>query len=333
MNSKGFTLVEIMITMAIMVAIVALTIPIYTNTVSGVSALSASEDTKLDNLLAMEMIRLDMQHVGTGIGINETTAPIIYDDTLATANRVLELHSTLVNTNQATFGWAMVNCTVGNAITTATDLIVDQRGDTTNTNLVLLDVDRSYIANTNVAYNCPTAAESGEANGTSVLYTAFPTAYVDAATPNACSTGFCTSVRYLLSTTETLETCAPGTFRLSRAVGGSIGGTPLINCVADFRVRFDIDVNNDSRIDQLTAAEVGQTNLPATASNIITQVKNIDMYLLVQIGKEDRSLRSAPNLIVDGITFTFPVALTNTNTQNNYRWKILKINGKPNVWF
>lgn len=328
MNSKGFTLIEILITLVILTSIVALTIPIYTNTVRGISALSASEDTKLDNLLAMEMIRLDMQHVGTGIGINETTPPIIYDDTLATANRVLELHSTLVNTNQTTFGWALVNCTVGSAITTATDLTVDQREDTTNTNLVLLDVDRNYIANTNGAnYNCPTAVESGEAVGTSVLYTAFPTAYTAASPASYCATGFCSRVQYSLSAAQPLETCAPGTLNLTRAVGAA-AGTTLVNCVADFRVRFDLDANTDSRIDQLDAAEVGQTALPATASNIMSQVKNIDMYLLVQVGQENRSLRSAPNLTVDGIVFSL-VGITNPT---NYRWKILKINGKPNTW-
>ena len=329
MNSKGFTLIEILITLVIMAIVIALTIPIYTKTVDGISAISASEDTKLDNLLAMEIIRLDMQHVGTGIGINEVAPPIIYNDTLATANRVLELHSTLVNTNQDTLGWGLINCNVGSAITTATDFIVDQRENTTNTNLVLLDIDKTYIANTNGAnYNCPTAAESGQVIGTSVIYTAFPTAYTSAATPNACTTGFCSRVRYFLSSAETLETCAPGTFRLARAVGNSVGGTPLVNCVADFRVRFDIDANTDGRIDPNDAAEVGQTALPATSSNIIAQVRNIDMYLLVQIGKEDRSLRSAPTLTVDGINFSL-AGITNST---NYRWKILKINGKPNIW-
>lgn len=324
MNSKGFTLIEILITMVIMVIVVALTIPLYTSTVDGISALSSSEDAKLDNLLAMEMIRLDMKHVGTGIGLNEAASPITYSD----ATQILDLHSTLVNTNQATFGWGLINCTVGSAITTATDFITDQREDTTNTNLVLLDSDRNYIANTNGAnYNCATAVEAGQPIGTSVLYTAFPTAYTSVATPNACTTGFCTNVRYTLSAAQPLETCAPGTLNLTRAVGGA-AGTTLVNCVADFRVRFDLDANTDGRIDPNDAAEVSLATPPALAADIMAQVKNIDMYLLVQVGKEDRSLRSAPNLTVDGINFS----LAGITNPTNYRWKILKINGKPNTW-
>lgn len=327
MNSKGFTLVEILITMFILVAIMALTIPIYTKNVDGISAVSASEDSKIDNLLAMETIRLDLQHVGTGIGLNEATLPIVYNETVP-ALPILDLRSTLVNTNQSTLGWGLINCTVGSAITTATDYIVDQREDATNTNLVLLDSDKNYISNTNGAnYNCPTAAEAGQPVGTSVLYTAFPTAFTAAAPTNYCTTGFCSRIRYNFSAAQPLETCAVGTRNLLRAVGGAAGDT-LVNCVAGFRVRFDIDADNN---DSISAGETGNTNLPAAAGDIMAQVKNIDMYLLVQVGKEDISLRSNPTLTVDGI-IDFTLDWQGITNRTNYRWKIFKVSGKPNGW-
>lgn len=322
MNSKGFTLVEIMVTVVILAVVVALTIPVYTKVVNGITAVSAGEDSKIDNILAMEIIRLDLQHVGTGIGGNETTPPLVYVEPAAppvTPNSpVLDLRSTLVNTNQSTLGWAIINCTAPGAAITAGDYVVDEREVQTNTDLVLLNSSKDYVANTNAGYNCPAVVG---------LFSAFPNA-AGAAGANACATGFCTNIRYNLSAAQNLETCAAGTRNLVRTVGAAIAGDALVNCVAGFRVRFDIDANTDGRI--VPPGETELTALPGTASQIMAQVRNIDMYLLVQSGNEDRSLNTQPTLTVDGIDFTPDLAgVTNAN---NYRWKIYKISGKPNSW-
>ncbi len=319
-NSKGFTLLEIMITMFIVTAVVALTVPVYKSTVEGISAVSASEEAKLDNLLAMEMIRLDLQHVGTGIGLNETTPPIVYNEPALPATPTLDLRSTLINTNESTVGWALINCP-GPAVITAAMYDVDQREDQGNNDFVLLDSNENYVANTNLGNNnCPAAG----------LFTAFPNSGADPATiANACNagTGFCTNIRYNLSAAQDLETCAIGTRNLLRTVSTGFS-FPLVNCVADMRVRFDLDLNNDDRIVP-AQGETGLAVLPGTAAGIMNQVRNIDMYLLVQAGNEVRDLRSNPTLTVDGINFS----LAGVNNADNYRWKIYKVSGKPEGWF
>lgn len=348
MNSKGFSLVEVMITVFILAVVVALTVPAYKRIVDGIGTVSSSEDAKIDNLLALETIRLDLEHVGTGIGLNEATAPISYVEPAAPPvipnSPVLNLNSTLVNSNQATLGWAVISCTVGTApnLITAGDYIVDQREDTTNTDLVLLDSSENYITNTNGAnYNCPDAATSGFPDGTPVLYTAFP----NSNGADACATGFCTQIQYRLGAAQPLETCAVGTRNLIRAVGGAAGDT-LVNCVAGFRVRFDIDTNENGTIqapgeDDIASLAAGGAGTPL---QIMNRVKNIDMYILVQVGKEDRSLNSNPTLRIDDSLGNAIVDFRRaadggdgdwdgiTNPQN-YRWKIFKVSGKPNNWF
>lgn len=308
-NKKGFTLTELMISMAIMSLIVALTFPAFTNLLAESRGETASEETHIDKIIGLELIRLDLENAAYGIGRNEATPPIslTFNTAIPPAIRALQLNSTLNNTNQSTVGWMIYGCSNAFGKKLSDRVLADRRQDRTNTNIVLLDDDKNFTTTTTTTASCPGSG----------IYTAFPYA---AGLNNACTTQFCTGVRYQLSDTNTLGNCAVGTQNLLRVVGG--GGDPVINCVADFTVTFDLDTDGDGVVNSPDAQL-----LATTTAQIMAQVKNINMYILMQEGQRDNGLNT-PNAnwsIATNITLN----TANVTDANQYRWKEVRISGKP----
>lgn len=313
MKAKGFTLVEMVITILIMSIIMALSGNTFKRVLFGVKEESKSMESNQDKLLGLELIRLDLEHAGFGIARNTTGKPIEWTD----ASRQLTLRSTLNNTNQNTLGWHMANCTTGLSISSKE---VASGGTGLSSNIVLLDQDKNFVSNTTFASNCPDTKP----------YLAYPYDNTvangcDAALGGAAGQQYCNRVVYELVAT-TLDTCAAGTKTLSRRVGAAASGDPILNCVADIIVRFDLDTNSDGTIDSNDTA-----TLPGTTSAIIDQVQNIDVFILQQIGQKDREFTFTGNLTLGlpaGVTFS-TAGITDFN---KYRWKVLKLSGKPMSW-
>jgi prepilin-type N-terminal cleavage/methylation domain-containing protein len=131
--------------------------------------------------------------------------------------------------------------------------------------------------------------------------------------------------------------CAPGTGILMKSliVHGNMAGyapgdrgpeTPLIDCVADMQVIFQLDTDGDGTLDNQTNDISG-----LTALEIREQVKEVRMYILTHEGQKD-------------ITYTYPedtptvgefglgrdVDLTAITDWDNYRWKIYRLVVQPN---
>lgn len=315
MKAKGFTLVEIVLTIFIMSIIMGLSANAFKRVLFGVKEQSQSAASNQDKLLGLELLRLDLEHTGFGIARNTTAKPIEWTEAI----RQLILRSTLNNTNQNTLGWHMVNCT--SAVVSLSSQEVASGGSGLATNIVLLDQDKNFVSNTTYASNCPDVKP----------YLAYP--HDNTAANNGCGAAlggaageqFCNRVAYELTAT-TLDTCAAGTRTLTRKVGAAASGDPILNCVADIIVRFDLDTTADGAIDTDDA-----TILPATTSAIIDQVQNIDVFILLQIGQRD------PEFTFNGdLTTGLPAGVTFTTAGiadfNKYRWKILKLSGKPMSW-
>ncbi|MDO8947955.1 MAG: prepilin-type N-terminal cleavage/methylation domain-containing protein [Desulfocapsaceae bacterium] len=320
-NKAGFSLVEILITMAIMATVIALTGPVYNRILTGVKGSAIQGQVYHDLIRSMELIRLDIEHVGLGIGRNVTTMPIIWSE----ANKTLTLHSVLNNTNQTTMGWALLNCDV-TLKPIATAYIVNLKETPGLQSMVLLDANKNFASLASSAnVNCP---------ATLGIYTAYP---YDNTAANGCTTGtvtgFCNRVTYAPSATNGVPTkkasCAQGTFNLLRRVGTAVaGGDNAINCVADFRVRFDIDNNGNGVIDG-GESELNAVPSPATAGDLTDKVKNVEFLILVQAGQLDDTLNSSLNpSAVSGVN----LSLAGVPNASNYRWKVLKISGKPMSW-
>ncbi len=334
MNKQGFTLIELIVTMMIMAFVLALTGPVYTRLLTGVKEESISSEIYHDLVNSLELIRLDIEHAGFGIARDETTLPIAWNE----GTQTLELRSTLNNTNQTTMGWALLNCTTAGAGITTGTYIVNQKETPGLRSMVLRDKDNNFAGlATPGNYNCPAALAAGPGPG---IYSAYP---FDSGVANGCggvnnggTSSWCTRIRYLPSASFGAPTsradCAQGTFDLLRMVGNG-AGDPIVNCVADFRVRFDVDSDGTGSI---TAGEfeLAAVPTPATAGPLVDAVKNMEFIFLVQAGQRDDDLNTNPNTTVAGVTTATDTVLSaaGVTNANNYRWKVLKISGKPMSW-
>ncbi|MHB8150303.1 MAG: PulJ/GspJ family protein [Desulfobulbia bacterium] len=314
MKEKGFTLVEVVITMLIISIIMAISGTAFKRVLFGVKEQTKSVESNQDKLLGLELFRLDLEHVGFGIARNTTAPPLAWTD----ASRQFTLRSTLNNTNQTTLGWHMANCTSpGLSISNQT---VASGGTGLSGNIVLLGQDKSFQSNTTFASNCPDIKP----------YFAFP---YDNAVTNGCGATlggvageqYCNRIVYELGAT-TLDTCAPGTSTLYRKVGADNPGDSALNCVADIIVRFDLDTNIDGTIDVNDSAA-----LPASTSAIIDQVRNIDVFVLQQIGQRDQEYTFAGDITL-GLPAGVAFNTAGITEFNKYRWKVLKLSGKPMSW-
>jgi len=356
-KNKGFTLIELMIAMGIIAIVLGLSAGAFKTLLRGASSEKSATETELGKITGLELIRLDLEHTGFGINLNESSLPLEWKKVPATAAKenTLILRTMINNTNPKTLGWALLDVTAGNTPT----VITDRRVQTTN-NLVLLTQYRQFITNleTNLTspktdytdYTSPPQCRADICRdytnqgvtgvaATRYIATAFP---FDKTVADGCDSTnggqYCNRITYKLSTLPNpLAKCAAGTQNLIRSVSvGNSSGVRVLECVADFDVRFDWDRNNDG--DVFDSNETNQTSLPGTTKKIINNVKNIDMYLLVQAGQRDGNYTFSGDITLNGAinTLDFDPSTATIDPpsaeQKHYRWKVLKISAKPMSW-
>lgn len=307
MNNKAFTLVEILIATFIMSLVLTFAYPPLISMITASKVESFSNEAHLDKITGTELIRMDFEHANFGIGVNEANLPISWDS----ANDVFQLNTTLNNTNQSTIGWALYDCSSGgNLRKNGGNLIKDRRQDDTNTCLTLLDSNRNYLGVFSTSDTCP---------GNDV-YTAFP---LGVTAVNPCKSQHYSSIRYSLSGIPNyLPECAQGTQNLLRSVDGS-SGVPILNCIADINFTFDLDTDTNGTIDSFSATAPPTTN----AQDVLEQVKNINMFILLQAGKKDDTLNSNENITIDA-----NLSKAGITAPEKYRWKVVRVSGKPMSW-
>ncbi len=302
-NSNGFTLVELLVTLFIIVLVLGASYITYINLLKGFKGESKEVESQIEKVVGLELLRLDLEHAGLGIGVDQPDLPIQWDGS------TLTILSTLNNSSKKTFGWLMVNCNSGLWPTN----YLDTREVTSNTNIVFLDASsRNFVANS-TSLSCPG----------SDIYLGFPVQNsVANGTANGCSTQWCNIITYSLSSSQNISTCNPNTRNLVRKTGSAAlnngTGTPILNCVADFQVRFDLDTDGDNIVDSTNS-----NTIPMTPDQLRAQIKRVNVYILVQEGKYDPKFNFSGSTSIDGISLNLP-----SNSQH-YRWKVIKISVKP----
>jgi type IV pilus assembly protein PilW len=301
-DKKGFTLVELLVTFFIIVLVLGASYITYINLLKSFKGESKQVESQIEKVIGLELLRLDLEHAGLGIGVDQPDLPIQWDGS------VLTILSTLNNSNKSTYGWILVNCSTGSWPSD----FVDNR-ETSNTNLVFLNAStREFVANLS-SLTCPGSG----------VYLGFPVQNsVASGSANACSSQWCNIITYSLSSNQNISTCNPNTKNLVRKTGsGALNngtGTPILSCVADFQVRFDLDTNGDNIADTLNT-----DTLPNTPNQLREQLKRINVYILMQEGKYDSKFNFTGNTTIDGITLNLPADYI------HYRWKVIKISVKP----
>lgn len=310
--NKGVTLIELLITLVILGVTLSAVYLTYTSILTDFKRQTKLTETQIEKGLGLELLRLDLEHLGYGIASNTTDKAVEFDGT------TLTVRSTINSTNQNTFGFAIVDCTAGNNSTYRIDEIVEISTDTNadkTRDFVVINLDNYSFVENKLNLNIKTTSLYAPCTD-NATFMIFP---YDNATASGCTSQFCNNITYKLSTTaQNLETCNPNTKNLLRAVGGS-NGTPVLNCVADFKMRFHLDNNNDG------IPETIQNTLSINNTNMNT-LKLIDAYIFIQEGQKDKNYTSPSSFSMDGINFTPPTGY------ENYRWKILKISVTPHIY-
>lgn len=336
---RGFTLVEFLVAILIVSTILGAAYVTYITILAGFRRETASMETQIETAVGVEIIRLDLEHAGYGIGEDQPDLPVEWNN----VNNSLIIRSVLNNTrlirdtvSDLPVQWSLVECS-GAGITP-----VIRAGDRlenlpTGTGLVFLGASsRTYIGETTDG-SCPSSG----------VFVAIP---YDTSVTNGCTFQFCNEIAYRLSDTQNLENCNPNTRNLLRAVGGSTGA-PLINCVADVEFTFDIDRDGNGTVDvkegnflDLDPATTLDLDLNddgiVSADEIRNGLRAVNIYMLVQDGSLDRKFRftnytscsSTPSdmrlsgqcvVSASGIELNLPKDFA------NYRWKVIKLSVKP----
>ncbi|WP_456465227.1 PilW family protein [Persephonella sp.] len=305
MRNKGFSIIELLITIVIVALIMSAAYYTYTTIFRGMKEEGESVELQMEKVIGLELLRLDIEHAGYGIG--NTTDKIIE------WNNGLIIRSTLNNSNQDTFGWVICR-----EISGSSSLIRDERKNT-SVNMVFIDtLTGNYIT---VANSCPTTGSNG-------IYIGFPIES-GADSCNVGGTNTCNTITYTLSTNQPLSHCNPNTRNLLRKINNG-SGIPILSCVSDFAVSFDIDDDDDGIPDRSEVCRGTATcNIPSDNNNIRNQIIRINFYAVMQEGglNKDYSYRGGNQITIDGINLNLP------SNYLHYRWKVIKLTVKPRGMF
>ena len=329
-NKKGFTIAELLVTIFIIGVVLGAAYFTYIKLLKGFKSESSKIETQIENLVGLEILRLDLEHIGYGIPNNETSKIIDWNGSN------LILRSTLNNTDSITRGYLLAKCVAGTL-----EVTYDGRENTSATYVSVIDADtKNFFAKGEIqtSGSIQTIGLNGKKVSCTLdkVYIAYPVRQnVYNGTANGCTDSLCEEISYTLSQANLINRCNVNTSNLIRKVGPSAtSGEPVLNCVADFKVTFDLDTNGDGVIG---TSEADQTSLPSTNGDIRNQLKAINIYILVQEGRYD------PNFTYNQAVncSATPGKCININNGNNiqelqlpagyehYRWKLLMIKVKP----
>ncbi len=332
LSHHGFTLPELLVSLLFFSIIMGVILTSYKNMYTDYRQETKKIETGLETAVGLGILRLDVEHAGYGISCNETSYSLECDncDDNNAVNRALIIRSTINSTNNKTIGWVCLND--GNV----TD--PDQTSYDSSYRFVFLDLNKAIVKNNVTWSNRPTTG----------FVLGFP---LDGASLNSgCSNQACNKITYQLSSylnsdsSSGIAYCNPYTRNLLRKVNDSTNGSHIIDCVADFIVRFDYDLNSNGDIDSnerilaLSSITSQIGHLP-TKNDIINHLKAVRIYVLSQEGKRDSSFQYSGNIVGgkllyvdkdgDGICDTDDVCFSLPTGYQNYHWSPTSLIVRP----
>ncbi len=319
---RGFSIIELLVSIFITVLILGLAYVLYNSFFKHYKTSSSSLVSQMEDIIGYNIIRLDLEHVGYGIASDETTPIIKWNS----SSKELVLHSTLNVSRKETEGYLIASCS-GGSLT----IDLDARGDSSAKNATVIRGNDKTCFATNATISGGSISVSPSCSQYN-RYVAFP---LPDSFSNKCNKCQCLGITYKLISSNLPKFCAPNTNKLQRVVGDG-KGTPIINCVSDFKPVFALDTNGDGKPDELKEV------LPSSNADIRNQLKQINLYILVQEGQKDSSFtykQVAPCSSGGGMCVVYndidpdgndyPVELKLPSDYKHYRWRVIKISAKP----
>ena len=299
-DELGFTLVELLVTMGIVLIVLTAAYQGYTRLLRGFFAESSSASAQMEAMVNTNVFRLDITHAGYGLARDLSNRPIQWNNVSNRVNRALTIRSTVNNLQEETLGWIL--CYDGNMIQESTG-----NASFSSTAYVFLNQDKNFES---TGGSCP-------ASGIRLGYP-----YDGSPPPGGCSgtSQPCYNVTYTLSGSQDLDTCAEGTRNLLRTASGGAAWEPVFNCVADWRVTFELDTDADQDI-ETTVSDISTLSV----DQLYDQVELINAYILLQEGNYQKDFSFSGSTSQDGVN----LSLSSITDSSHYRWKIQKISVKP----
>ncbi|PIE72582.1 MAG: hypothetical protein CSA20_06995 [Deltaproteobacteria bacterium] len=340
MNNKGFTLIEFLVAMTVMLGLLTMASVSFQVLTSDVKVSTSANQTELDLINSRELLRLDIEHLGMGIAnfigstSTDNNCPLV-DWNIS--NSTLTIYSTLSNSVSSTIGWAVGACNASgqfdysNAVYSA-----DSRYTPSPTPPPSILLTPEYVFDDAVTTtSCP---DNGQ------VFIAFP--WDNSPGSNGCS-GFlgsqqqCSATAYTVSVSQPTNVCDQQTRNLLR------NSAPVFNCVADYQVLFDWDLDgngtlasSEKNISRAAIVSGDSNGAFSTTANVRQRLKSVRVYILQQQGKRDenytstRFLQSNGNIVftVDGVSITFKTQFATVAERQrfrHYRWKVITVTGSP----
>lgn len=358
-RQRGFTLVELMIAMAVFVLVIAAATSIFVPLLVQFKQQSKMAETNIEGLVGLELLRTDIEHAGFGlpwsfqagsISYTEPASPPDASDAPGNAPRAilslsgyttninsdpsassdyLVIKSSVVARNDTAQRWSYI-APGENMKTFGTDddlvpgdqvILLKYAGDKDPRQLVMVD------ANTfSTTPPIPSAYSPGDLDGGFFIYG------IDS--PGAQIVMPFNRADYFISNSSVPARCAPNTGVLTKVIANPETGAlntslplPLLDCVAGMRVIFrEENVNGIwTNADQLDAAGLN------AAENIRNALKEVRIYILAHEGQEDMSY-TYPNptiTLAEDMPATYQRTFTIGPDWAHYRWKVYTIVARP----
>jgi prepilin-type N-terminal cleavage/methylation domain-containing protein len=292
-NNKGFTLVELIVVMAVFTVVLTLAANSFNTILEKNSTVSSSEESNIEGVIGLEMFRHDLEQAGFGLPSSFSGAAPNYDEAAdppgddlndSTDNAVprpvvalnhpggdmladtdyLAIKGTTLGSSQASQRWTYVNYS---SIPRPPHQWASENLSDGNHVVVL---NRTFNE-TGVTNQLVTSGGSFDATYSSTAFDSdfspplehqiFTIYGVDGGTLRMPFN----RTDYFVETPDPLPArCAPNTGSLFKAIvsqsNGTLSSTPVLECVADMQVVFGWDLDGDGLIDAYSDADGSTVN-------------------------------------------------------------------------
>lgn len=365
--NKGFTIVELLVTMSIFVIAIMLVSNLFINQLNLFRQQSAIVETNLEGIMGLEILRRDIETAGYGLpwnipsgisypatetfsanpcGSGASANPTTYNDNppnppraIVSGNNLcfngsdyLVIKSVVIAQNNTSRKWALLK----NSGVLRPDISGEAFDSSDNGDrVIVIDLGtsesnyKSLVGSGSVFYKL--YRDVGDFKPSDALLTRviYGIASRDPKVPF-------NRADYFINSNNTPPRCAPGTGVLYKATmnHGSSSGTnqftelPILDCVTDLQVIFGIDNNNDGNLDKYID-DISNYD----ANGIRENIKEVRVYILAQEGQRDMNYTYPHSTITVGefgLGQTFDLSSKIGPDYKYYRWKLYKLVVKPN---
>ena len=309
-NNKAFSLLELLIVIAISIILMSAVYYTYTTFFMGIKSERVNVEQEIEKIVSLEILRLDLEHLGYGVGKNSSGDYKIYelDNTknIPTSPYLL-IRTTLNNSNNNTIGWRI--CRNGN--------LIKEEIEGTSNDFVYVD-ENGYVKYIFTDGSCP--SDTG-------VFIGYPFDNGGATGCNFNGTTFCSEIKYYLSNSNLPKNCNPDTYNLLRKVNNGTG-QPLLSCIADIKFTVDMDTDGDGKIDTRDVDDLTSY----TEDQLRSYTKKINVYILYQEATPPDNKYRFKNYTSDGTGNYMEIEgqkLYLPSGFERYKWKVIKISVKP----